>query len=141
MPPRTDLALALMRIATGGIFILHGWQKVFTTGLAGVTRQYEAVDIPLPLLVAPVTATLELLGGLLVLLGLGSRGIAGVLGTVTLLIGAARWSHGALPDTAVEVTVLLVTGCVAVAVGGAGQPAVDGRQIAAGPDRRGRRRS
>lgn len=137
MPTHPELALALVRIATGAILVVHGWQKVFSAGLTGVTRQYAAAGLPLPLLVAPVTATLELLGGLLLLLGVGARGLAGVLGGVTVLIGAARWAHGALPAPAVEITVLLTTGCAAVLVGGPGRPGVDGR---AEPGRRSRGR-
>ncbi|GHF29822.1 putative oxidoreductase [Deinococcus metalli] len=141
MPPRPDLALALVRIATGGVFAVHGWQAVFTTGLTGLTRLYAAAGVPLPLLVAPVTAILDLLGGVLLVLGVGARGLAGLLGGVTVLLTVARWAHGLLPVTLAELCALLVAGCAAVAVGGAGQPAVDGwRPGAVAPAKRTRSR-
>lgn len=134
------MGLALVRIATGGVFVYHGWQTVFTAGVAGVARAYASAGVPLPLLVAPVTATLDLLGGLLLLLGLGARGLAGVLGVVTLLTGSAQWIHGGGSRSTVETAVLLVAGCAAVALGGAGTPAVDGRTATPGTFRtRGRR--
>ncbi|WP_309571892.1 DoxX family protein [Deinococcus sp.] len=125
MPNQTDLALAVVRIATGGVFIVHGWQKIFTTGLSGVSKLYAAVGVPLPLLVAPVTATLELLGGLLLLLGLGARGLAGLLGILTVTVSVFRWAHGALPESALETAALLLAGSAAVTLGGAGRPAAE----------------
>ncbi|THF88256.1 DoxX family membrane protein [Deinococcus sp. KSM4-11] len=133
MPNQTDLALALIRIATGGVFIVHGWQKIFAAGLTGVAAQYAAVGVPLPLLVVPVTATLELLGGLLLLLGLGARGLAGVLGALTVVVSAFRWLHGALSEPALETSVLLMAGSAAILLGGAGRPSVEQYRVKAAP--------
>ncbi|PNY82617.1 DoxX family protein [Deinococcus koreensis] len=130
MKPQPELALAIIRIAVGVAFCWHGWQTLFTTGLQTVTRQFEATGVPLPLLTAPTTAVLELLGGLLLGLGLGARGLAGALALSTLLVGGTSALAGALPALRLELSALLLAGSLAVMVGGTGRPSVEGWRAA-----------
>ena len=79
----------LLRVALGIMFIAHSvLLKYFTFTLAG-TAQYFA-SIGLPAFLAYVVFTLEAVGGVLLVLGIGTRWVA--LGLVPVLLGAA-WVH------------------------------------------------
>lgn len=66
-----DLAILLLRIGVGIIFIVAGWGKL--TGIEGVQGFFGNVGIPLPGIMAWVVALVEFFGGILVLLGAYTR--------------------------------------------------------------------
>ena len=128
MRAHPELALGLLRVMTGGLFAWHGYAKIFAVGLRAVTAEFQRAGVPLPLLTAPLSATLELAGGVLLLLGLGSRGLALLLALSTAaalllgsrhappLLGAAQW----------ETPALMLVACLALALGGGGRPGFGG---------------
>jgi len=63
--------LLLVRLAWGSQFALTGWGKL--GNIDGVTSFFTSLGIPLPGLNAYVASTTELVGGLLILIGLGGR--------------------------------------------------------------------
>lgn len=81
---RPALGLALLRITLGIVFIAHGYQKFFSYGVAGVTQGFEGMGIPLASIAAPSVATIELVGGILVLVGFYHRIAAGLIFCVML---------------------------------------------------------
>lgn len=78
MALRSALGLALLRLTVGIVFLMHGYQKFFTYGLAGVTSSFEQMGVPMAGIAGPVVATIELVGGALMILGFYHR-IAGLL--------------------------------------------------------------
>lgn len=62
-----DLALLLLRIGVGLIFIVSGWGKL--AGIEGVQSFFGNIGIPLPSVMAWVVALVEFLGGIMVLTG------------------------------------------------------------------------
>ena len=62
-----------LRIAVGLVFLMHGGQKFFVFGLSGTADIMAKLGIPLPTLAAAVVITVELLGGLAILLGVFAR--------------------------------------------------------------------
>lgn len=62
-----DLALLLLRLGVGVIFIVSGWGKL--TGMEGTQQFFGSIGIPLPGLMAWVVALVEFLGGVMVLIG------------------------------------------------------------------------
>ena len=60
----------ILRVALGIIFVWHGYDKVFTAGIPMVAGFLGSVGIPLSGLMAYVLAYGEILGGLLLILGL-----------------------------------------------------------------------
>src|SRR6185437_893560 len=75
---RFDTALLVLRLVVGTIFIMHGYQKVFTIGIASITTMFTHMGVPFAALVAPLVAVLELVGGIAIVLGVVTR-IAGLL--------------------------------------------------------------
>lgn len=65
----------VLRVATGLVFAMHGYQK-FSGGLAGVTGFLTSLGFPLPGVFAVVLIAVELVGGIALILGLGTRVVA-----------------------------------------------------------------
>ena len=68
------LFLLAVRLYWGWQFALTGWGKLHN--LAKVTGFFASLGIPFPRVNAPMVATLEFVGGLLLMLGLGARPVA-----------------------------------------------------------------
>jgi len=66
--------LLVVRLYWGFQMMQTGWGKLHS--LAKVTQFFSSLGIPLPGLSAPFIAGLEFLGGILIMLGLGSRLLA-----------------------------------------------------------------
>src|SRR5271156_2884410 len=66
--------LLLVRLYWGFQMMQTGWGKLHN--LAKVTGFFTSLGIPLPSVNAPFIAGLELVGGILIMLGLGSRLLA-----------------------------------------------------------------
>lgn len=90
---RTSLALNIVRIATGAVFVLHGAQKVFGLfggpGLEGFAQWSTTMGIPSWL--AYVAAFAEFIGGILLVLGIGASW--GALLTASVMLGAIWFVH------------------------------------------------
>jgi putative oxidoreductase len=83
------LPLLIARIAMAGEFIPSGWGKLHD--LPKLTAYFATLGIPAPGLNAAASATTELLGGILLLIGLGTRFAAAALTVVmTVAILTAR---------------------------------------------------
>ncbi len=127
MRPQPESALALVRVTVGAVFAWHGFGKVFELGLDRLAAEYQAAGVPLPLLFAPLVAVLELVGGPLLVLGLGARGLAGALALMTALVALAPLTAGHLNPEGLDAALLLLAGSLAVALGGSGSPALRDR--------------
>jgi putative oxidoreductase len=77
------LPLLIARIAMAGEFIPSGWGKL--GNLPKLTAYFVTLGIPAPGLNAAASAATELFGGLLLLLGLGTRFAAAAL-TVVMIV-------------------------------------------------------
>lgn len=62
-----DIALLLLRIGVGVIFIVAGWSKL--SGIEGVQGFFGNIGIPLAGFMAWVVAIVEFVGGIMILLG------------------------------------------------------------------------
>lgn len=80
----------LLRVVLGVAFLQTGWGKLHN--LEGFTAFFEQLGIPLAGVQAPFVAGLELAGGALLVLGLGTRIAATLLAGVMLVaIATAIW--------------------------------------------------
>lgn len=79
----------LMRLTLGEVFILSGWGKLHN--LDQVISFFSELGIPAPQLQAPFVASLEFVGGILLLLGLATRLISlPLIGTMVVAVVTAR---------------------------------------------------
>ncbi|MFQ5845161.1 MAG: DoxX family protein [Planctomycetota bacterium] len=69
----TNLALLMLRVMVAAVFIYHGGQNFFVTGVGSFARDLDRLGIPLPTLSAYLAAGTEFVGGILLLLGLFVR--------------------------------------------------------------------
>jgi putative oxidoreductase len=123
---RFDTALAVLRVVVGAVFTIHGAQKLFVFGLAGVSQGFGGMGVPLPTVTAPAVALLEFFGGLALIIGLLTRLAA--LGLAIDMLGAMLLVHlpnGFFLPNGVEFALVLFAACVAFAVAGAGEFSVD----------------
>lgn len=120
-----DRGIAVLRVVVGFTFLMHGWQKV-SMGIPTVVRGFEMMGVPLPTLTGPLVAVLELVGGALLLLGLGTRWVA--IPLAVDMLAASLLVHlpkGFFAPDGVELTLLLLASTVALALTGAGAFALD----------------
>src|SRR6266446_9579912 len=66
----------IVRVILGVTFFMYGYQKVFERGLGGMTHFFQTQGFPLPGVFAFVASYLELLGGLVLIVGFQVRWLA-----------------------------------------------------------------
>ena len=123
---RLDLALLILRVVVGVVFLAHGGQKLFVYGLDGVAGAFGQMGVPAAAITGPLTALVELLGGLALVAGLLTR-LAG-FGLAITMIGAIGFAHltaGFFAPNGVEFPLTLLAASVAFAVAGAGRFSLD----------------
>jgi putative oxidoreductase len=117
----------VLRIAMGIVFIAHGMQK-FNNGVDGFAGFLTSLNVPLPELMKWVVPLLEVGGGILLILGLATRGVALLLalqmvGTILLV----KLDVGLIGEggTGAEIDLMLLAGAIALVFMGPGAAAVD----------------
>lgn len=84
----TAIAALLLRLSLGTMFIAHGLLKYFVFTPAGTAKFFESLGLPGVLGYATIAA--EVIGGVLLVVGVRTRAVA--LALVPVLIGAT-WVH------------------------------------------------
>ena len=115
--------LVPLRLAVGLVFVVHGAQKLFVFGLGGAAGFMAKVGIPLPSVAAVVVTAVEILGGLALVLGLGTRLAAALLAFEMLIaILTVRLKMGFVGGYEFELTLLAAS--LSLALLGAGPVSV-----------------
>lgn len=118
------LALLLMRLAIGIIFVTHGYPKLFTN-TANTLSMFTHMGFPSYF--AYIAGVFEFFGGLMLIAGLFTR-IAGILLAVEMSVAIWRVHLPMGPITAVhnyEFPLALAVGAFALACFGAGVVSID----------------
>lgn len=124
-----DLAAALLRVASGVLFLIHGGLKLFVFTPAGTAGFFQSIGLPGPLAYLVILA--EVGGGLALLAGFKTRIVAAILALD--LLGAAYFGHAgngfffSNPNGGWEYPVFWAVVMLAQALLGAGAYAVDKR--------------
>lgn len=116
-------AATLLRVSLGVMYVAHSLiLKHFVYTLPGTAQFFESLGLPAALAYATFWA--ELIGGVLLIAGLGSRWIA--LGLIPILVGAT-WTHAgngwvfSAANGGWEYPVFLIAASLAVALLGEGR--------------------
>lgn len=91
----TSIALFILRVGTGLIFIPHGYPKMTGRGnqekhgRASLTQSIARLGFPFPYALAIVVGTIEFIGGLMLIVGLLTQWVSLALAFV-MVVAAAR---------------------------------------------------
>jgi putative oxidoreductase len=125
-PRQLALGIALVRIITGIIFIAHGYVKFFVMGIPAATGFFNQVGVPAANIAAPFVATLELAGGIALVLGLFTRLLAFAFAIDMLVaIVLVRLKGGFFAPDGAEFEILLCVTSIALMIAGAGALSID----------------
>lgn len=125
-PRHQALGLTLLRIIAGVTFAMHGYQKLFVYGVAGVQGAFAQMGAPMPTITGPLVGGLEFFGGIALVVGLLTRLAA--LGLVIDMLGAitlVHFANGFFLPKGYEFVLMLLAAALTLAVGGAGSFSVD----------------
>ncbi|HEY4955205.1 MAG TPA: DoxX family protein [Gemmatimonadaceae bacterium] len=129
--PATDrqinIGLTILRAVVGVIFLVHGSQKLFVFGFAGVTGAFAQMGVPAPGLLGPFVAFVEFFGGMALITGLLTRlASLGLMSTMIVAISLVHLKGGFFSPTGVELPLSLLGSTLLLAVTGAGAWSLDG---------------
>lgn len=122
-----DAALLVARVLLGVVLIAHGLQKFGEWTIAGTTQAFGQMGVPAAGFAAPLTAVVELVGGVLLLVGLFAP-IAGAV-VALIMLAAAVIAHVAngvfVANGGWELVGVIAAAALAVGVAGPGRWSVD----------------
>lgn len=118
------LAVTLLRVVIGVVFLMHGGQKLFF-GFANVAAMMSHLRIPFPMLSAVVVTLVEFFGGLCLALGVFAR-LAATLIAVDMLVAflVAHLRGGFFLPQGFEYVLTLLAANVLLAATGPGAAAL-----------------
>ena len=123
----SSCGLTILRMVVGIIFLVHGWQKIHGFGFHGVAGMFGQIGIPLPTISSAVVILVEFLGGIALILGLGTR-VASLLLAIDMA-GAIYFVHFKsgfyVNHGGYEFALALLGASVALALAGPGSAAID----------------
>ena len=124
-PKSTNAALFVIRTMLAVVFIFHGAQKLFGVfdgpGIAGMAGFNESLGIPLPTLSAYMAGSAEFFGGIVLLLGTGTR-VAAIPMIFTMLVASFMANSGFdIQKGGMEYSLTLAAILLALAIGGPGE--------------------
>jgi putative oxidoreductase len=126
----SEVALLVVRVIVGIIIGAHGWQKLTVIGPANFGQSFLAQSgVPLPIFMGYVVTCTEVIGGILLIVGLLSRLVALLL-TINLVIATLMVNvHvGLLSSTdgvGAELPLALIAGFLAILLAGPGRLSLD----------------
>lgn len=135
-PPGDDAmadTLSLIgRLLLAWLFVPAGWGKIM--GFAGAVGYATSAGLPMPQVGVAVGLAIELIGGLMILLGLKTRWAALALAVFTLVAAFFFHNYWAMPEAQqmmqkinFDKNIAIVGGLLAFAAFGPGRFSLDGR--------------
>ena len=122
--------LFFLRLGLGLIFLTHGYPKM--TGVKsgakasreGLADSIRRLGLPFPVQFAIVIGTIQFFGGLMLLVGLGTRLVASLLAVIMLVAAARNFVEKQFLDSA-DFPFSLLTSLVALSLLGGGALSLD----------------
>ena len=109
------IGMIILRVVVGLTFALHGWQKL-QGGIEGVVGFFNQLGIPAAGFFAPFITWLELIGGIALILGIGTHWFAKLLAiNMVVAIFTAHISNGFFVGKGgVELALVLLAALIAI---------------------------
>lgn len=127
----TDAAFLVARICLGPIFVLAGWSKLMA--VAGIAGTLQKAGLPNPTMLGYVVGAVELIGGVLIIVGFMTRWAALALAVFTLAmiyVGHPFWNMSGADymnnRTQALKNLAIVGGFIMLAFAGPGRFSLDG---------------
>lgn len=117
----------LLRVLTGIILALSGYNKFFGIGIGAITSNFEKWGIPLAQVSAPFIALLELVGGILLILGLFTRYVAVLFAIEFIVATWTKWAPIGAGWTGSRLEFMILFAAVLYATNGSGAYSVDSK--------------
>lgn len=123
-----EFGLFILRMATGIIFFIHGYYKIFEgAGITGTSMQFAEMGVSMPGVVAWLAALGELIGGGLIVIGFLTRESALYL---AIVMAGAIWSvhypNGFFnTNKGYEYNLALIGACLCLIFSGGGAGSLD----------------
>ncbi len=124
---RGDLALIIIRLAVGAVFVAHGISKL-NTGMEGVGKFFGSIGIPFSSFFAWIVTAVEIVGGIALLVGFEARFAALLLSVVMVVaIVSTKLKNGLLGKggAGFELELILLAANLAIFFQGAGRFSLD----------------
>lgn len=122
-----SLLLLLARIGLGVVFAAHGWQKFYTNGIEATQAGFQKMGAPLPDVSAIMAATVELVGGVALIVGVATPVFALLL--FADMLGAYLIAHVGkglfVAQGGAELVIVLGAAMLLLASTGAGRFSID----------------
>jgi putative oxidoreductase len=118
----------VLRVVLGGLFVYHGVDK-FDGGIDTLEQMFDSWGVPAPGLTAPLTAIVEIVAGVALVVGLFTRLAASLLAIV--MVGALLYVKTDLgiistdPMPGAELDLALLAGFVTLMATGPGAASID----------------
>lgn len=120
-PQRAAVGIALLRVTVGVVFAAHGVQKAVVWGLVGGAPFFRDAGIPLAVVAAPLVTGVEMLSGVALVVGYGTRVAAALLGAVALTaLATVHIAHGFFMPNGVEFVLVLAMANATLVLAGPG---------------------
>lgn len=125
--PTVGLGLLLVRVVTGIVFFMHGYQKLFDFGISGTQQSFNAMGAPLPDITAVIVTFAELLGGAALVVGALTPVVGLILGIdmLSALFIVHIDSGFFAMNGGFELVLLLGAAAIGMALTGPGQYSID----------------
>lgn len=123
----SEYAPLVLRVALGVVFAWHGYDKIFSTGIPGVSGLLDGLGFPLPTLFAYVLAYGELIAGILLIVGFFTHWAAKFAVIVAIVaFSTVHVSKGfSIAQGGYEYIMLIFAAAVSVLITGAGKYSLD----------------
>ncbi len=123
---KKDWGIAVLRAAAGIVFLAHGSQKLFVYGFSGVQGAFGKMGMPMPGILGPFAALLEFIGGIALVVGIGTRWVA-MLFAIEMAVAVLKvhLSGGFFLPRGFEFALMMFAASIALALAGPGAAALD----------------
>lgn len=127
-PAVRDAALLIFRLVVGIVFVAHGYDNLFLSGMTETTAVLAAAEVPQPDLVAWAGTLIALIGGAVLVIGLLTSYVSAAL--VLVAVVETYFLHldsgFFVADGGFEYAIVLVAALLMFIVFGPGRASVDG---------------